>query len=260
MTTKTETLYRPKNEAATRFLDLMPERFEPVQVHVGEFYKKVQVDTCGDHNAADSIMSIDDYEKVTHVLPDSHWLDVPRIIELQKKVEELENQISEWEITDAQRLKTIESQKREIQQLKKAQEIWGNNIYMQEIDRLKSELEETKAELESETKWAHEYHGVATALENQLEEAKKGGVKWEKIISEIKCRIDYGADSKGHLEGLLGLFEPQPRTVEDEAQVAWENSNLKNTANILASLNGLGSYRIAWIKDFKAAKESHGQV
>ncbi len=39
----------------------------------------------------------------------------------------------------------------------------------------------------------------------QVRDAQEKRINW--ITNEIKCRIDHGAESNGHLEGLLKLIE-----------------------------------------------------
>ena len=120
--------------------------------------------------------------------------------ELQKKVEELEEKAKTQNIIWNNAKHTIESQKREIEELNSFGLRHANKL-QGEIDRLKSELEEAK---NSGVVWEKSDFTPAYPVESFIG-AEHVDVYW----SGLKCRVP---------------LPPQPRTVEDEAQVAWEKT------------------------------------
>lgn len=70
----------------------------------------------------------------------------------------------------------------------------------------------------------------------------------EEIINEIKCRIDHGADSNGHLEGLLAIIEEKQKLVHRDPTKGFEAGDLissQETGN-LKVIEKLHEYDNRW--------------
>ena len=50
---------------------------------------------------------------------------------------------------------------------------------------------------------------VILQVEQLIKERDKANSLVRRILSEINCRIEHGADSNGHLEGLHGLYKKE---------------------------------------------------
>ena len=50
---------------------------------------------------------------------------------------------------------------------------------------------------------------VILQVEQLIKERDKANSLVRRILSEINCRIEHGADSNGHLEGLYGLYKEE---------------------------------------------------
>lgn len=213
--------------------------------------------------------------------------------ELQKKVEELEKTLSTWQLCFGRFLslkkeeikapsgnpylmaseiidhvqETIASQNREIDRLKSL----GNQPhhvdalchvaegYKKENDRLKSELAEMQTD--------RDVFALSNGrLERELEEAKKGGVKWEKCKNKSQSFADFDREEdtifivcRGHRTFILKpeKEDHHHRTIDDEAQEAWMNSLIIKSF-LGDRLRQYDDVKTAWIEDYKAraAKEA----
>ena len=65
---------------------------------------------------------------------------------------------------------------------------------MKELWERRTEMTEMKAQIKQLTKERDEANSLV-----------------RRIFSEINCRIEHGADSNGHLEGLYGLYYKEAR-------------------------------------------------
>lgn len=173
MTPKTETLYKidwtktdPTMNAWVKVL-MVEKYLEPVTVHVGEYYQRIEPEKKY-HPFDEMYGGLTEEEKQKYSYT---YKEVTHVLPAQN----CQCDTKEWDLMREDR------------------------------DELQKKVKELSEELESETKWAHEYHGVATALENQLEEVKTRADKYCGIVSGLREILDVpeGSDYLAALEQKL---------------------------------------------------------
>jgi hypothetical protein len=184
--------------------------------------------------AEGEIMNEQLYRKIELKYGETSWEPVTDN-ELQKRIEELEfeEKISLGLLTDNKI--TIATHKRE-------------------IERLTSGLSESKAKVEELEKNNNFLKDVSRKMADALQESKAKEVKW--VTHADSSNNEYVERSHDGLKVVWRGFEcelplpsPQPRTLDQEAQAAWEKyaDNIPTAQNVFL--------RADFIAGFKAGRE-----
>ena len=98
-----------------------------------------------------------------------------------------------------------------------------------EIERLREEQEDTHALIErtgailtatanalhggyAPPDCLHSWHDLPELVEQLRKERDEARLQTGRILNEIDCRIEHGADSNGHLEGIRSLFKDSKKS------------------------------------------------